>query len=578
MGITQGVALGLDISRGARQESRIDQQHKFQMEQARANAEHQATMRPLAEQQARLGLSDLESQIEHNKQTRPLTLAEMQASAEHNKALRPIELEQQQHTLSRSKTQATREDELFPLEKGAAALRLDSERENLNHQRETRASARISAEKAARLARVKQQAPLEIERFNRTGRFSEAFLRDSIDTELSPFKVLDPEYSDALTQATALLDPRNTQANPYADAKIFDVASVFLKHDLNNGGTNPETGLPIVNKRIVSTSQAIDAQGKPIKGHMFVELEMRDSEGNTYRSPLTERGTSDPDDPLKAVDFGKFVGKVKATDFFHEALKRNPEGLEWLKGRYEKLNTDPNTSSLKSDETQWAGRPQKTELVHKRFTENPLFGNADEGFQYVSYGDFEWTKGEPGKLKFLESVARENKAVLDKARQLSQDDGPEEAQKYLQSNFVYDPAELYQMQQNGSKKTSDPKSNQTLQNILAGNQQGASKQPEPDPIEQLTSKPNWWLTTEPIPAAAGKTLTPEQFEQRRQFLNQSNTKKQADDAQQAQLARQFVQQGKLNDLSAEEKTRWIQANLRHFTRQERGQIINGEKQ
>lgn len=575
MGITQGVALGLDISRGARQESRIDQQHKFQMEQARANAEHQATMRPLAEQQARLGLSDLESQIEHNRQTRPLTLAEMQASAEQNKKLRPIELEQQQHTLARSKTQATREDELFPLEKGAAALRLDSERENLNHQRETRASARISAERAARLARVQQQAPLEIARFNKTGRFSEAFLRDSIDTELSPFKVLDPEYSDALTQATALLDPRNTQANPYADAKIFDVASVFLKHDLNNGGTNPETGLPIVNKRIVSASQAMDAHGKPIKGHMFVELEMRDSEGNTYRSPLTERGTSDPDDPLKAVDFGKFVGKVKATDFFHEALKRNPEGLEWLKGRYEKLNTDPKESSLKSDETLWAGRPQKTEIVNKRFTENRLFGNAEEGTQYVSYGDFEWTQGQPEKMKFLEQVAMKNKAVFDQARELSKDD-PRKGQEYLQTNFVYDPAELYEMQQAGEKKQADPKAAKTLGKIMGEQQPGAQEAEQPDPIAELKSKPNWWLTTDAIPTAA--KLTPEQARERLEFLNQSRMKQREEDSEKAKSAKEFVRQGKFNSLSDAERKKWVFENARYFTTQERQQIMSGDKQ
>jgi len=577
MGIQQGIALGLDISRGARQESRIDQQHKFQMEQARANAEHQATMRPLAEQQARLGLSDLESQIEYNKQTRPLTLAEQQAQAEHNKVVRPLAQQQAQLTLDNAKTGAENAKQLFPLELEAAQTRLSSEKQQQQWSEEDRKAAKLTAEKQARLTRVQQQAPIEYQRYLHTGKFSESFLRDSADTPLSPLNVMDPEYADAVNQAVQYLDPRNEQANPYADDRVFQIASTILKKELNNGGKHPETGLPIVSKKIVSVTPAKDAQGNQLKGQMFVELEMTDSDGNSYRAPLTQNRSTDPNDPLKPVDFGQFVGRVNAQHMFQQALQSNPQGIEWLKQRGQQLSKTE-TSKLKSDETQWAGRPQKTELVHKRFTENPLFGNADEGMQYVSYGDFEWTEGEPGKLKFLENVARENKAVLDKARQLSKDDGPEEAQKYLQSNFVYDPAELYQMQQNGSNKTSDPKSNQTLQNILAGNQQGASKQPEPDPIEQLTSKPNWWLTTEPIPSAAGKKLTPEQFEQRRQFINQSNAKKQADDAQQAQLARQFVQQGKLNNLSAEEKTRWIQANLRHFTRQERGQIINGEKQ
>lgn len=585
MSIQQGIALGLDISRGARHESRVSAEHDQAMRERKEQAEYLARMRPLQEQQAQLGLQDLEGQVAYNKEQRPLSLAEQQAAAAHAQSMRPIELESAQLGVKEQKADSAYRAQLRPLDIQQAQLGLESGRENLNQnreqhqwQRDDRATNRLRAERAERLQRVQQMAPIEYDRYARTGKFSDAFLRDSMDTPLSPFNALDAEHVDALNQAKEYFDPRNQQANPYADSKVFKVASTLLRKELNNGGNHPETGLPIVDKQIVSVRQATTPDGQPLKGQLFVELEMTDEQGNTYRAPVTTNRSSAADDALQPMDFGKFVGRVNAQHMFVNAIKQQPEGMTWLEKKHAQLNgSGAAGAKLKSDETMWAGRPQKTDAVYKRFAENPAFGNADEGVQYVSYGDFEWTEGDPKKLKFLEDVARENKAVMTQFNQLRKDD-PEEANNYLKSNYVYEPDALWEMQRAAPKggKADDPKAAGVLANIVGSNQTNEAVA-APDPVAELTSQPDWWLTAEKIPTAAAQKLTPEQWQQRYAHIQKSRQAREEQQQLAGAAAKDFVAKGGYSQLSRAEQTQWFKDNARYLSLSERKQLINGNQ-
>lgn len=584
MSLQQGIALGLDISRGARQESRSSAQHDQYMRERKEAAEYNARMRPLEEKRAQLGLQDLESLVAHNKQTRPLTLQEMQEQAAHAKTLRPIEAESAQLGLESLKESNAHASKLRPYDLEQAQLNVKQSKQSLagtaeqqQWQRDDRKKNQVTSERATRLARVQQMAPVEYARFERTGRFSDAFLRDSADTPLSPFNALDADHVNALDEARKYLDPRNEQANPYADGRIFQVASTLLKKELNNGGVNPKTGLPIVSKQIVSVMPATTRDGKPLQGQLFVEVEVTDEGGNTYRAPVTTNRSSDADDALQTMDFGNFVGRVNAENMFVNAVKSQPEGMKWLQEKAASLNSGTGNQKLKSDETMWGGRPQKTDTIYKRFSENPAFGSAEEGTQFVSYGDYEWTEGKPEKVKFLESVARENKQVFQNYRQMLKDE-PDEAQAYLQQNFIHEPAVVFEMQQSKQKGATakDPNSreNQVLQGIVGAEQ--AKPEAEPDPIETLTSQPKWWLTEDKIPTAAFKKLTPEQVKERYEFNVKQRNAKETEKAAATEAAKAFLQNGQYEGLSRDDKRKWFIDNARYLSLEER-KSLNGNQ-
>jgi hypothetical protein len=589
MGIAQGVGLGLEISRGARAESRKEAEHKLWLQRQAEDAQHQARLRPMQLKEAQLGLSDLESSVQHNRELRPLQLQETKDSAAHNAKLRPLQLQESELGLAELQATAAHNKSLRPLELQSQRLGVEAGRFELDHAKKRdgqadadRAETKVKAQKQERLQRVQEMAPIEYARFQRTGKFSDTFLRESADTPLSPFHALDPAYTDALTQAKNYFDPRNQQANPYADGKVFEVANVLLKQELNNGGVHPQTGKPIVDKKIVGVRPAVDGAGQKIPGKMFVELEMTDEDGNTYRAPVTQSRSSNPDDPLQPMDFGQFVGRINAQSMFANAVQSNPEGVAWLKARSAQLSSGDakGKRALQSDEIQWAGRPQKTDSVYKRFKENPAFGDAEAGVQYVSLADYEWTQGEPDKLKFLEGVAKENKVVMQEYQRLRSEGDTEEAEKWLQEKYIDDPEALFSLQsqkgKNSNRNAVDGKSQQLVDKITA----------DKPATEQAPEDPNWFLA-DGITKEQVSRMTPEQASQRIAHLKAQRQQEEAKqiaarkgEQRQIQSDWQKTQEefnaGAHTSLKGAERQQWIKNNIRNLTPEQR-QVVLGNQ-
>lgn len=567
MSISQGIALGLDISRGARQEARIEAEHRLNQQERQAQAAHLQKLRPLELESAQLGLEDARSVADYNKEARPIQLQGLRDEQAHQAVMRPLAQQEAKLGLSDLQAESAHRKELRPLETQQARQGIEAgniDIANAKTRQKWAEQDRVRAERAERHKQVESMFDQEMRRFQNTGKFSERFLRLSADTGLSPFGALDPKYTDAIYQATEYFDPRNEQANPYADGKVFELANLIMEKELNNGGVNPSTGLPIVQKRIVNAYPATDEQGKPKAGQLFLELEVTDEGGNTYRSPLTKNRSSDDDDPLQPVDFGQLVGRVNAQKMFIDAIRSNPQGMAWLQAKAK----GSGNQQLKSDEMMWAGRPQKAEQVYKRFKDDPTFGNADE--QYVSVGDFEWTAGDPVKIRFLESVAKTNRLVLKEYDRLAKDD-PEEAKAYRSENYVDDVERLWDIQnevRSGKGKGSDPKAAQLVDKLTGEQTEKAAA-----PVKERG--PDWYLK-ERITTAEHKEMTDEERNRRTAWMVERQQKQASDNDAARTTAQQAFAAGAYKNLTGAERQQWLKDNLRHLTNEQRKAVLGNQ--
>ncbi|MBY0420546.1 MAG: hypothetical protein K2W88_21045, partial [Pararheinheimera sp.] len=303
-GVVAGVGLGQAVRRDVRQ-AELDRER---LEQINLDQAHQAQVRPLEVQQYQQSIAAQQADRAHLEKVRPLQLSSAELSLEeqqelqkHNAQVRPMSLEATQLQLDEARNNQAYQEKTRPLSLEAARLEV-----------ELRRFENDKSAKQEKIQLAQQLAPSEYQRFQRTGKFSDRFLQVSEGTALSPFQYLDPTYTDTVFQAQQYMDPNNAKANPFTDPKVLDVANQLFKPELNNGGVNPETGLPIVEKRIVGLYPATGRDGKPLKGQMFAELEVVDEGGNRYTAPVTQGRSSDPNDPLATIDVGKLVGRVNS--------------------------------------------------------------------------------------------------------------------------------------------------------------------------------------------------------------------------------------------------------------------------
>lgn len=548
MSIAEGVRLGLDLSRGARQESRADQRHQMAMKQAQEDSAFQARMRPLQEQSAQLGLRDLEGRISHGEQLRPLELeaqqlglSEARNSAEHNKQVRPLQLEAQRESLAGAR-QA----------RGQSAAAFEQAQEDRGM--------------ALRKQWVAEQTPLEYARFQRTGQFSDRFLRESmaIGSPVAPLRLVDGAHIDALDTLQDLLDPRRP-SNPYDGNKLFEAANLLLAPELNNGGINPHNGKKITDKRIVAAHPARDRSGNPMPGKLYVELEMTDETGEKYRAPATVGRGSGDDEELRTIDLGQLVQRVNAQQMFSKALNQDPAARDRLIQQGQKL-TKKDGSPLKSDEVSWQGRARKFDDVYKLYSEDTSLKTA-EGAPLVDFEAFEWTQGDNQKLAFVRAAAKENSRIYAEAMPLMRKE-PAKAQQLLQE--WVDPVELYQMSQQSSSKPAVDGANRVMDKINQPEdapQSVARNERELEREEQqaFLAQPDWHLEKD-LPRWAMKDhMNSERWAQRREhFARQQQEQEQAKSQEQTKALSYLATE--YPELNEAEKRRWVLQNGRHLDR------------
>lgn len=581
MSITEGVRLGLDMSRGARQESRADQRHQMALKQAQEDAAYQARMRPLQEQNARLGLRDLEGSISQREELRPLQvesarlgLSEAQSLAQYNEKSRPLQLEAAELGLSEAKNSAEHNKKLRPLQ-------LDAQRETLSGARQNRQQNATLFEQgqedrgtALRKQWVAEQTPLEYARFERTGSFSDRYLRESmaIGSPVAPLRLVDGAHIEALDTLQDLLDPRRP-SNPYDGNKLFEAANLLLAPELNNGGINPHNGAAIVDKRIVAAYPAKGRDGKTMPGKLYVELEMTDEKGEKYRAPATVGRGSGDDDELKTIDLSQLVQRVNAQQMFSKALNQDPAARQRLVQQGQKL-TKKDGAPLKDDQVSWQGRPRKFDDVYQLYSEDASL-KTPEGQPLVDFEAFEWTQGDNQKLAYLRAAAKENAKIYAEAAPLMRKD-PAKAQQLM--NEWVDPMELYQMAQQGSGKPTDDKAQQVLdgigqpdQNDPAPSNARVQRDSERAEREAFLAQPDWYLQKD-VPGWAREKMTPAMWSERREHGQQQAQKVDDDKAKQMSQALNYLAT-EYPQLDEKAKRQWVLQNGRHLNRETYKQLI-----
>lgn len=555
MSIANGVRLGLDLSRGARRETRADEVHQQQLKQAQEDAAYQARMRPLAEQQAKLGLRDLEGQVTHGEATRPL------------------ELQQAKLGLSALESEQQFQEQYRPVQLEAAKTGLAGARQQQAQQQTAFDQSQEDRDMALRRDWVNQQTAVEFARVQRGGNFSERFLRDSylVGSPVAPLRLADGEHIDALDTMRDLLDPRRP-SNPYDDSRLMQAANVLLAQDLKTGGTNPTTGEPIVNKRIVNAYQAKDRQGKPIPGELYVELEVTDKAGNKYLAPATVGQSTADDAELKTVSLPKLIQRINAQSVYAEAVNKNPRTREQILAYGQKMNQGK--SDIKSDEVTWQGRPRKFNDVYKLYNEDASL-KTPEGVPLVDFESFEWTQGDAEKLKFLRAAAKENSNIYAEMARVGRKD-PQKAAELAQQ--IVDPIELYEMAQAAQGSEQQKRAQELLDRMGQGGGDGPNEDAERIARTEFFAQPNWHLTPD-LPSWAQNRMTREmmmqrrdgQLQQYRQRLaaNQSQTtEKQAANEAMTYLNTHY------SELSPQQKRKWVLDNSQHLDAKLRKELLS----
>lgn len=586
MSITEGVRLGLDISRGARQESRADQQHQMRMKQAQEDAAYQARIRPLQEQNLQLGLRNYEGEINHREELRPverdtakLRLSDAQATSAYNEQVRPLQLEATQLGLDDARATAEYNKQSRPLDLQAKHEALADSRQARGQRNTTFENNQQDRDMALRSKWVQEQTPLEYARFQRTGKFSDRFLRESlaIGSPIAPLRLVDGAHIDALDTMKDLLDPRRP-SNPYDGNKLFEAANILLSPELNNGGVSPHTGARITDKRIVAAYPAQDRQGNKLPGQLYVELEMTDENGEKYRAPLTVGRGSGDDEELKTVDLSHLIQRVNAQQMFSQALNQDQTARERLIAQGRKLN-NPKDSKLKPDEISWQGRARKFEDVYEIFDKDGGFKTA-EGMPLVSWEAFEWTQGDPQKLTYLRAAAKENQQILTEFEKLRRSE-PAKAQQLLQE--WVDPVELYELaskQGKQGKQGDGGKSQSILDGIGAdGDKPDSNARAEREKQREMEAKeraeffgnPEWHLAAE-LPAWAREEMTPQLWKERSSKKTQSLAQAEQEKSEKVSAALRYLAT-EYPELSAADKRTWVLQNAQYLNTETRKRLI-----
>ncbi|HMW73245.1 MAG TPA: hypothetical protein PKD17_15560, partial [Cellvibrionaceae bacterium] len=122
-------------------------------------------------------------------------------------------------------------------------------------------------------------------------------------------RILSPEYGQAIETLKGAAEGRVDYRSPEV-AAAFDVL-------------NPEIGLGATQGRKVSTSRLYPGR---TPGTLMVGLKV---DGDPEERPLTERRSSDPDDPVKEVKLEDLFGRLKVAEQYRGFLS-DPENQKWF--------------------------------------------------------------------------------------------------------------------------------------------------------------------------------------------------------------------------------------------------------
>ncbi len=557
MSIVDGIQLGLSLSRGSRDEVRRDEMLAQQQEQIRRNQAYQDQLQPRQ-------LEALDQDIASSK-----------ANQEHLAKVRPLEIEAAQARIDQANDERKWQAEMQPLQKDAERARANAYKTSAEHDK-----TRFEQEQEDRRTRltteyVTSQAPIEWENFEKGGQFSDEFLRKSaeIRSPLSPMNFLDGEYVNALHHITNVLDPSQPESAADKGQLMTSLNTVFGK-ELNIPGT-AANGSPIT-KREITDIHPVMKDGKPVRGKFYVNLRVTPETGEPYDAPLTMNRSADPKDPVREIDLGDVVKKVRSQSFFSQAVNGSPVAQSRLKDQVAKMK-----NRGKSDEIQWAGGVRKFDDILEIYKNDKTLQAAD-GTPLVSFADFQWTAGDPDKLNFVVQVAEKNNQIQQQVTKALEDGDADEAAK-LQAGRL-SATRLWELGKQAKERAAEDAAKATA------SMTAATATNEKDLRSYQASNPKWYLEPD-LSTQARKAMTKEQWAERAaEIQKQNEVAKSENEASQKETGLrdiQAIQQRGLREFGAqhgadflthvfpslkrEQQMSWLQSNQEFLSKDQQAQ-------
>lgn len=252
--------------------------------------------------------------------------------------------------------------------------------------------------------RVRDLNDAHIDKMNKTLAWSLHGLKDapeetrkflSLHPNLDASRIMSPEYGQSI-------DTLEKAAQGQIDYRHPDVAKAF---DM----LNPEIGLGATQGRKVSTSRLYPGK---TPGTVMVGLRV---DGDPEERPLTERRSSDPNDPVKEVKLEDLFGRLQAAKQYRgfladpenqqyfiqqtigpELAKRNLEsqkiGLQMQKLRNDAVDSAPTTYGELQTDPETGQRYQKNSKGEIKWAPQPRVGAGAQATQRQKDYDFAVTK------------------------------------------------------------------------------------------------------------------------------------------------------------------------------------------
>lgn len=489
MSLAEGINLGLQLSRGSRDEVRRDEMLAQQKEQIRRQNEYQDKIQPI--------------QLEALQQD----LASAKSNQAYLENIRPIERQRLEAGLAQIQAQTTQEAELHPVRVSAEKARQNAYQQSADQEKVVFQQAQEDRELAAKKQWVADQAAIEWNNVARGGDFSDKFLQRSaeIGSPVSPERLMDGKYVNALDTMHNILDPKRPESA--ADkGQLMSSLNVLFNERLHMPGTAPN-GSPIKSREITDIHPVVE-NGKPVRGKFYVNLRVTPESGEPYDAPLTTSGSADPKAPVKAVDLGDVVNMVRSQSYFSNVLKSSPELQSRLASQLKTMTKG------KVDEVEWQGGRRKLSDLREIYKEDNSLKGVD-GETLVSFADYEWTGGDSAKLEHARMMGYKNQALMEKIKK-ARADGDEQLEAQLQSQWV---------DVQGSWKYAEERVPKAKADAAAAEAKLGAKDVAASGLADYKVKnPKWYL--EELTPELSRTLTKEQWKERAAHLAKLNTEKQ----------------------------------------------------
>lgn len=401
---------GANLEQGIR--SSHQRERLLDAQDARANvaSERAGESHKLSMERGRAGLAALANEEAFRAQLRPIQLEEAKAAQAHKNQLRP-------HELSAAERQAK-----------AAGVALEQGEFNLEQSKTLWNKTLQDEDMTTRKQQAQYLYPHVIKKLVDSNGDVDAVFREypeyfeltrDMPNEFNLAYLFDPQQRQKVYGAIDIFNPKTPSS--LRDPKSIELLNDVMQDQINAGeGVNPQTGKPIVQKRVTGIYAVPNQLGK-----VALELEVTDSDNNAYQAPRTNNLSTDDNDTVKMVDANQVMGimnaKHKMAKTGEQITQLNPNAMAQLSQIYQRLQSGPQQKLDAGYVPYGNGSVKFSDLFESYKSQLPDQQEDPEGhalaIQAMPFHHYRWAGGDDQKMQFVQQAYQHNLHV---ARTLQQ--------------------------------------------------------------------------------------------------------------------------------------------------------------